>query len=60
MHLIMTSSVDTLHNIQPYIGSLQITIINDSRLFIHDVRDINFIFRDVFISSKLFTGRIVD
>ena len=40
----MTNSGNTLHNIQPYTGSLQITIANGSQLPIHDVGDVNSLF----------------
>jgi len=52
----ITSYANTLHNIWPCTGSLQITIANGSKLPIHNVGDVNSSARDVFVSLELSTS----
>ncbi|KAJ0075075.1 hypothetical protein Patl1_34923 [Pistacia atlantica] len=61
----MTSSSDTLNNVQTYTGSTHIQIANGCQLPIHAIGDIDSTIRDVFVSPQLFTslisvGQLVD
>ena len=61
----MTRLSDTLSNVRPYHGSSQIQIANGSHLAIDEVGDINYSFRDVYVSLELSTslisvGQLVD
>ncbi|KAJ0007710.1 hypothetical protein Pint_29733 [Pistacia integerrima] len=61
----MTSSSDTLSNVQTYIRSTHIHIVNGCQLPIHAIGDVDSTIRDVFVSPQLSTrlisiGQLVD
>lgn len=49
----MTNSSHIFKNIHNYHGSLEIEIINESTLQITTIRDINQVFKNIFISLRL-------